>query len=622
MTLKKDLGLLEVFCISSGAMISSGLFILIALAYVKTGPSLIISYAIASLLVLPTVLSKSELVTALPRTGGDFVFTDRGMGPIAGTLAGLAAWFSLAFKTAFALLGMGIFITLFNPDISDMNIKIIAVACCLFFMVINLWGVKITAQFQSIMVLALFVLLGVYVVAGSFFVKHEHFYPFMPNGFGAMLSTAGFVFIAFAGMTKIASVAGEVKNPQRNLPLGVILSWALVSCLYLIVIYITVGILKKPVFEQSLLPVSVGGSLIMGNCGLVIMSFAGLLAFITTGNAGILAASRTPMAMSKAGLLPLYFNSVSRRGTPWIAIIFTSLFMITIMLCIDFELFVKTASTLKLILFTISNLSVIFLRRGKSRFYKPTFKSPFYPWIQIAAVITYTFLIIDMGLVPILITFAFALCGMVWYFFYAHLKVVREYKILRVIKKIANLRSKGYMFDEEFREVFVARDCQGEARFQEKIKECLFLDIKSHEKSRGIYRKIAADLSERLNIEAELLYNQILSKKNSPSILGSTAVIFLHIRGSNLFEIALVRSQEEAVVRDEFPSIPATIVIAASFDQANFYIRALKWIVQITRNVDFEKKWMKAKNIKALRKVFLDVWRERRMDYKEVCELT
>ena len=107
---------LHIFRIVARAFVPScsGLFILPALGYVKSGPALVLAYIIASLLILPTVLSKAELATAMPKTGGIFFFTDRSMGPMMGTLGGLAAWFSLAFKTAFALLGMGIFIILFN----------------------------------------------------------------------------------------------------------------------------------------------------------------------------------------------------------------------------------------------------------------------------------------------------------------------------------------------------------------------------------------------------------------------------------------------------------------------------------------------------------------------------
>ena len=75
--LKKELGLLDVFCISSGAMISSGLFILPGLAFAKSGPAVIIAYMVAALLVIPSIFSKAELVSAMPRAGGVYFFIDR-----------------------------------------------------------------------------------------------------------------------------------------------------------------------------------------------------------------------------------------------------------------------------------------------------------------------------------------------------------------------------------------------------------------------------------------------------------------------------------------------------------------------------------------------------------------
>jgi APA family basic amino acid/polyamine antiporter len=103
MELKKGLGLFGVFAIAAGAMISSGLFILPGLAFARCGPAAILAYIIAGILVLPTALSKAELVTAMPKAGGDYFYITRSLGFAAGTIAGLASWLSLSLKSAFAL---------------------------------------------------------------------------------------------------------------------------------------------------------------------------------------------------------------------------------------------------------------------------------------------------------------------------------------------------------------------------------------------------------------------------------------------------------------------------------------------------------------------------------------
>ncbi|MCK4416711.1 MAG: amino acid permease, partial [Candidatus Latescibacteria bacterium] len=239
--LKRELGLLDIFSIASGAMISSGLFILPALAYSKTGPAMVFSYILAGILVLPAMLAKAELATAMPKAGGVYFFIERSMGAPAGTFGGLASWFSLSFKTAFALVGIGIFATLISPNITGAQIKLIAVGCCLFFMFVNIIGVKHSGRFQIALVLSLIGILVLYVFRGFLLIQPQRYTPLMPFGMGSVFATAGLVFISFGGLTKICSVAEEVKNPGRNIPLGMFLAFSIVMILYAAVVFTTVG---------------------------------------------------------------------------------------------------------------------------------------------------------------------------------------------------------------------------------------------------------------------------------------------------------------------------------------------------------------------------------------------
>ena len=117
--LTRQLGGIDVFCIASGAMISSGLFILPGLIYAKVGPAVILVYILAGILILPALFAKAELTTAMPKAGGDYFFIERSMGSAAGTIGGFASWFSLSLKSAFSLVGIGVFATLINPNITD-----------------------------------------------------------------------------------------------------------------------------------------------------------------------------------------------------------------------------------------------------------------------------------------------------------------------------------------------------------------------------------------------------------------------------------------------------------------------------------------------------------------------
>jgi len=399
--LKKELGLLDVFCIASGAMISSGLFILPALAFAKTGPAVVLSYLLAGLLVLPAMLAKAELATAMPKAGGTYFFIERSMGTSMGTIGGLASWFSLSLKSAFALIGIGLFATLIDPTITQVQIKWIAVGCCIFFMLINIIGVKHTGRFQIVLVLFLIGLLVFYVFRGFINVQPQRFSPFMPFGLKSVFATAGLVFVSFGGLTKVSSVAEEVKNPGKNIPLGMFLAFSIVMALYAAVIFVTVGILDGKDLAGSLTPISLGAESFLGRAGIVAMSFAALLAFISTANAGILTASRNCMAMSRDYLLPKFFHTLDvKYKTPHFSIIFTGLFMIAVILFLDLESLVKTASTLMILLFLFVALSVIIMRESRIQSYRPQFKSPLYPWIYIIGIIGYIFLIFEMGRTP------------------------------------------------------------------------------------------------------------------------------------------------------------------------------------------------------------------------------
>jgi APA family basic amino acid/polyamine antiporter len=94
----KNFGFWEVFSISAGAMISSGLFVLPAVIYAMAGGDVVWGYALAGIMVFPTLFSKAELATAMPKAGGTYFFVQRSLGPLVGSFAGFAGWFSISFK--------------------------------------------------------------------------------------------------------------------------------------------------------------------------------------------------------------------------------------------------------------------------------------------------------------------------------------------------------------------------------------------------------------------------------------------------------------------------------------------------------------------------------------------
>jgi len=613
--LKRELGLFEVFCIASGAMISSGLFVLPGLAYTKTGASVIISYLIASLLIVPTLLSKAELATAMPKAGGDYFFIDRSMGPALGTVGGFASWFSLASKTAFALIGIGAFLQLFNPGLSDINMKLIAVVFCIIFTMINLFGVKHAGKTQVILVSGLVSILVFYVIVGFFYIEPSRFQPFTTHGLGSIFATAGFVFVSFMGLTKVCSVAEEVCKPKRNIPLGIFLAWGVVSALYIFVVFVTVGLLEHTTLTSSLMPISKGAEVFMGEIGLIVLGIAAVLAFITTANAGLLSSSRYPMALSKDQLLPGFFSKISKKGTPIISILFTSGFMIAIILFLDLEGLVKTASTLVLLLFIFVNLSLIMMRESKLRYYRPSFRSPFYPWIQIVGIIGYSLLIFEMGVVPLVFIGCFILAGFLWYWFFARDKIWREYSLLHVVERVTGEKKTGYLLDEELREILIERDDLTEKRFEDILRKCEIIDVFKYERPDKFAWLVANRLAERLDIDKDKLYDLIMKREKDSNVMVHPGIAILSniIEGRDKFEIIIVRSKKGIILFDDTLPIHAFFVVVATSEQQSFYMHSLMWMVQIAEETDFEKEWLNAKDVDKLRNIILSSWEKRKM---------
>ena len=217
-------------------------------------------------------------------------------------------------------------------------------------------------------------ILLVYVLLGIKNVNTANFSPFFSKGINSVLATGSFVFISYGGLTKVAALAEETKNPGRNLPLGMILAILVTSVFYALVIFITIGVLNPESLEATLSPISDGAGVFGGNVFRIIISIAAFLAFISTANAGIMTASRYPLGMSRDKLLPTFFQKISAKfKTPFIAILFTGAFMISAIIFLKLELLVKVASSILILLYIFANLTVILFRESKIQSYRQSF---------------------------------------------------------------------------------------------------------------------------------------------------------------------------------------------------------------------------------------------------------
>ncbi len=601
--LTKNLGLFEVYCLATGAMVSSGIFILPGIAHAQAGPSVILSYILAGLLAAIGMLNACELATAMPKAGGDYYFITRSLGPVLGSIAGLLNWFALSLKSAFALVGMGAFVLL----LVNIDIRITATTLGIVFTLLNLWGTRHAGKFQTWLVTALLTLMTAYVIFGISHVEIKNLSPFIPFGLNKTLAAAGLVFVAYGGLLKISSVAEEIENPSRNLPRGMILSLASVITIYGLMVFVTTGVLPSDILDNSLTPITEGARSFLPPWAVKIMSLAAIFAFISTANAGIMASSRYLFALSRDELLPKFLSRINpKTKTPAPAVIATGIFVI-IAGFLKLNILVEAASLVLILSFILSCLCVIVLRESRVQNYRPTFKTPFYPFLQIIGLLGYLLLIFELGLEAFIICACLCLIGATCYFIYGRKRLRKEYALLHLIERITDRELVTGLFETELKNVVRDRDNIILDRFDEIIARCPVMDLPAAMTSQECFEMLGKKLSPAFNMPSQELAQRFIERENQATTVLNHFLAIPHIiiRGENQFEIALVRSSHGIHFSDTAPDIHAVFVLAGSKDQRTFHLHTLAAIAQIVHNENFENQWLNAPSEQALRDVIL-----------------
>ncbi len=398
--LERTIGLVGVIIISLSAMLGSGLFVLPSLAADTMGASaagIWLAYILAATVVLPGAISKAELASAMPVSGGDYIYIERTFGPMFGTISGLGLWASFLLKAAFALIGLSAYMYVITNFLQiELNAFVVSMSVLSLVVIINILGVKKIKAIQAPIVgfsIALLLILSIKVLItgeADLSIPAQAAYN---TDIWLLGETAALVFVAYAGVTKVAAIAEEIKNPGKNLPSGMYISLATATLLYSGVAYILMAhVVEDPIF---IFAEHVGGKTI----GLV----AAVLAILTMASmalAGILASSRYLFAMARDNLLPQAIEDVNAKWeTPHWAIILTGAMMALVLITLPVKDVAKLASGFQIMVFVIVNMCLIVLRGVKKghEWYQPTYFAPLFPLIQIWGIIGGIMLVIIMG---------------------------------------------------------------------------------------------------------------------------------------------------------------------------------------------------------------------------------
>ncbi len=399
--LERTLSLPGAIAVSIGGMLS-GIFVLPGLAVDITGSSVWLAFLVAALCILPAVLSKSELGTAMPKSGGTYVYIERAFGPLFGTIAGIGLWLSLLLKSAFSLVGLSAYLYVV-VNIDEAYTKAIALLALLLIFLLNVFGLKKVEKTQLFIVTVSIISLITIIVLGFNSFDTTLTEPVFSDGTDGFIAGVAFLYISYAGVTKIAAIAGEIKNPAKNLPLTMIISLFLITTIYCMVALALVGNVEASILATDIKPIHTLFQTIGGDTFGLIAGVVGVLTLMSMANSGVLASSRFPFAMSKDGLLPGYLARVnSKFMTPVSAILTTSTLIALAIIFLDVVKIAKLASAFKVLMFIFNELTVIVLRETNAQWYKPTFKSPLYPYVQIFGILSGIVLLAYLGIMPVI----------------------------------------------------------------------------------------------------------------------------------------------------------------------------------------------------------------------------
>jgi amino acid transporter len=427
--LERTLGLVPALAIGTGTMVGAGIFVFPGLAAGQAGPAAMLSFAIGAVIALLVALPTSELATAMPESGGGYYFVSRALGPLLGTMVGLGQWLGLVFASAFYLMGFGHYLSDLVREVGiDVPVSVVGLALGMAVLLtgISVTGTENTGDLQNWIVGSLLIILAGFLghgglnVMGVFGAQRvpEAFFPY---GTMPIFTTAALVFTSYLGFVQIATVAGEIKNPARNLPRSMIGSVLLVGTLYVLTIFVGTSLLGSTQLAAmgETAVVAVGRS-IAGTFGAAALLGGGLLATLSSANASILSASRSIYALSRDNLVPDRVERINKRyRTPHVALLLAGGPIAVLILFGRVEVLAEVASLLHLFMYGLICVALLVLRWTDPEGYAPTFRCPGHPVVPALGALA------SFGLVGFMNTLSIALGGGIllatagWYLLYA-----------------------------------------------------------------------------------------------------------------------------------------------------------------------------------------------------------
>jgi basic amino acid/polyamine antiporter, APA family len=390
--LARSVGALDLTALGIGAIIGTGIFVIIGEAIALSGPGIVISFVLAGVTCVFSALAYAELASTLPVSGSAYTYAYATMGEALAWIIGwdllleygVAGWGAYFVELLDSIFGVTLpdAITLPPGDGGDVNVP--ALMLVLVIAGVLIAGVRQSARSNTVMVVVkILVLLFFIAVAFSAF-DGDHFSDFAPNGFDGIEEAAALIFFAYIGFDAVSTGSEETKRPQRDLPIAIVGSLLIATILYILVAVAAVGALPTDQLAGQDAPLSVALSEGAGiGWGADIVTFGALVAITSVVLTMLFGETRIAFSMCRDGLLPERLAAVwEKTRTP---VILTVLFAVPIALVAAFVPLTEIAELVNigtLFAFFLVNVAVIWLRRSKPDLDRG-FRVPLVPYVPV-----------------------------------------------------------------------------------------------------------------------------------------------------------------------------------------------------------------------------------------------
>ena len=416
--LKKVLGAFELTMLGIGAIIGTGIFVLTGVAAADyAGPALVLSFIISGMACAFAALCYAELSAMIPISGSAYTFGYVGLGEIWGWIIGWDLILEYCVAVAAVSIGWsGYMVNILNL----VGIHLPAILILSLIAGLLLLGAKESVKLNNILVIIKISVVLLFIVLGFSHVEPANWHPFMPYGWSGVFSGAAIVFFAYIGFDAISTAAEEVKNPQKDLPKGIIGSLLICTVLYIVVSAILTGMVPYLEFKDNAAPVAYALAKVGISWGSALVSVGAICGITSVILVMMYGSTRLFYALSRDGLIPKVFSQVSqKRGTPnkSIVLVFVATALVAGFLPIGKVAELTNMGTLAA--FVVVSLSVILLRKSRPDLNRP-FKVPFVPVVPILAVGFCLFLIFQLPTFTKIAFLIWITIGFVVYAFYGY----------------------------------------------------------------------------------------------------------------------------------------------------------------------------------------------------------